>query len=93
MFRVDVALGKAWAAVAMNCSSRAVAKRAQDNPNFINSLTVTAHGRFLPQPGAVLIRDAGGEILGSVGVGGAKSDEDEAFGAYGVEQAGLTPDI
>lgn len=93
MFRFDVAFGKAWAAVAMGSSSRAVAKRAQGNPNFINSLAVTAGGKFLPQPGAVLIRKKDGEIVGAVGISGATADEDEAFGAYGVEQAGLTPEI
>ncbi|HEX5464345.1 MAG TPA: heme-binding protein [Burkholderiales bacterium] len=93
MFRFDVAHGKAWAAVAMGSSSRAVAKRAKDNPNFIGALAVTAGGKFLPQPGAVLIRGAGDEILGAVGISGAKADEDEAFGAYGVEQAGLKAEI
>ena len=34
MFRLDVAQGKAWAAVAMGASSKALAKRAKDNPNF-----------------------------------------------------------
>ena len=38
MFRMDVALGKAWGAVAMGCSSRALGKRAKDNPNFFLSL-------------------------------------------------------
>ena len=34
MFRMDVAKGKAWGAVAMGASSRALGKRARDNPNF-----------------------------------------------------------
>jgi uncharacterized protein GlcG (DUF336 family) len=58
MFREDIAQGKAWGAVAMGCSSRALAKRAQSNPNFITTLAATAQGRFLPQMGGVLIRDA-----------------------------------
>ena len=53
MFRVDVAKGKAWAAVAMGASSRALAKRAKDNSNFFITLAATAEGRFLPQTGAV----------------------------------------
>jgi uncharacterized protein GlcG (DUF336 family) len=92
MFRIDIALGKAWGAVAMGCSSRALAKRAQSNPNFINALVATADGKLLPQQGGVLIRAADGEILGAVGISGASGDEDEAFGAHGVEQAGLKPD-
>ena len=92
MFRFDVALGKAWAAVAMSVSSRALANRAKDNPNFFVTLAATAKGRFLPQPGAVLIRNSHGEILGAAGASGATGDEDEAACAYGIEQAGLTPD-
>jgi uncharacterized protein GlcG (DUF336 family) len=49
MFRLDVARGKAWGAVAMGCSSRALAKRAKDNPNFMVTLAATAEGKFLPQ--------------------------------------------
>lgn len=92
MFRIDVGLGKAWAAVAMSCSSRALAKRAKDNPNFMITLAATAKGKFLPQPGAVLIRNAQGEIVGAAGASGGTGEEDEACCAYGAEQAGLKPD-
>ncbi len=92
MFRFDIGLGKAWGAVAMGCSSRALAKRAKDNPNFMITLAATAKGKFLPQPGAVLIRNAQGEIVGAAGASGGTGDEDEACCAYGVEVAGLKPD-
>jgi uncharacterized protein GlcG (DUF336 family) len=92
MFRFDVATGKAWAAVAMGASSRALAGRAKDNPNFFVTLAATAHGKFLPQTGGVLIRDASGAILGSAGASGGTGDEDEAVCAYGIEQAGFTAD-
>jgi uncharacterized protein GlcG (DUF336 family) len=65
MFRFDVAQGKAWASVAMGASSRALLKRAKDNPNFFITLAATAKGKFLPQTGGVLIKNAQGEILGS----------------------------
>ena len=39
----------------MGASSRALAQRAKDNPNFFVTLAASADGRFLPQPGAVLI--------------------------------------
>ncbi|CAA9324717.1 MAG: hypothetical protein AVDCRST_MAG61-2520 [uncultured Friedmanniella sp.] len=90
MFRFDVALGKAWASVAMGMSSRDLAARAQDNPNFFVSLAATGQGRFLPQPGAVLIRDQGGNILGAAGASGGTGDQDEMCCAFGVRQAGLT---
>ena len=92
MFRFDVAQGKAWAAVAMGASSRALARRAKDNPNFFITLAATAQGKFLPQTGGVLIRDASGKILGAAGASGGTGEEDEAACAYGIEKAGLTPD-
>ena len=89
MFRFDVAQGKAWASVAMGASSRALAKRAKDNPNFFITLAATAGGKFLPQTGGVLIRDASGQILGAAGASGGTGEEDEAVCAYGIERAGL----
>ena len=92
MFRVDVGLGKAWASVAMGASSRALAKRAKDNPNFFLTLAATAQGKFLPQPGGVLIRDAKGAIIGAAGASGGTGEEDEAACVFGIEQAGLVAD-
>ncbi len=92
MFRLDVARGKAWASVAMGASSKALGKRAKDNPNFFVSLAATAGGKFLPQTGAALIRNAQGEIIGAAGASGGTGEEDEACCVYGIEQAGLTAD-
>jgi uncharacterized protein GlcG (DUF336 family) len=91
MFRFEVAMGKAWGAVGMGVASRTLAERAADNPNFFVALAATANGRFLPQPGAVLIRDAAGDIVGAAGASGGTGDEDEAICMRGVEQAGLAP--
>jgi uncharacterized protein GlcG (DUF336 family) len=92
MFRFDVATGKAWAAVGMDASSRALAGRAKDNPNFFITLAATAGGKFLPQIGGVLIRDASGAILGAAGASGGTGEEDEACCIHGIEQAGLVAD-
>jgi len=92
MFRLDVAKGKAWAAVAMGASSRALGKRAKDNPNFFVALAATAGGKFLPQTGAALIKDKDGTIIGSAGASGGTGDEDEACCVTGIEAAGLTAD-
>ena len=89
MFRVDVATGKAWGAVGMGASSRVLGQRAKDNPNFFLSLASTAQGKFLPQTGAVLIKDANGEILGATGASGGTGDEDEAICMHGIAAAGL----
>ena len=90
MFRVDVATGKAWGAVGMGASSRVLGDRAKDNPNFFLSLAATSGGKFLPQPGAILIKNSSGEIIGAVGASGGTGDEDEAICAFGVTAAGLS---
>lgn len=89
MFRVDIATGKAWGAVGMGVSSRVLAERAKENPNFFTTLADTARGRFLPQPGAVLIKDDAGKILGAVGASGGTGDEDEVICMHGVTGAGF----
>ena len=89
MFRVDIATGKAWAAVGMGASSRTLAERAAANPNFFVTLAATAGGKFLPQTGAVLIKSASGGVLGAVGASGGTGDEDEAICIAGVLAAGL----
>ena len=89
MFRFEVAQAKAWGAVGMGASSRVLGQRAKDNPNFFVSLAATAHGKFLPQTGAVLIKNAEGHVLGAVGASGGTGDEDEAICIAGVAAAGL----
>jgi uncharacterized protein GlcG (DUF336 family) len=89
MFRVDVAIGKAWASVGMGASSRTLLGRAKDNPQFYGALAATAQGKFLPQTGAVLIKDAQGNILGAAGASGGTGEEDEAACIAGIAAAGL----
>ena len=93
MFRIEVATGKAWAAVGMGASSRVLAARAKDNPNFFITLAATAQGKFLPQTGAVLIRNASGDLLGAAGASGGTGEEDEAVCKHGIEQAGFVAEV
>ena len=89
MFRIDIATGKAWGAVGMGASSRVLMERARDNPNFFTTLADTAKGKFLPQTGAVLIKDKEGNVLGAAGASGGTGDEDEIICMAGIESAGL----
>ena len=89
MFRFDIARAKAWGAVGMGASSRVLMQRAKDNPNFFVSLSATSAGKFLPQTGAVVIKNAQGDIIGAVGASGGTGDEDEAICIAGVLAAGL----
>lgn len=89
MFRTDIATGKAWAAAAMGVSSRELGQRATDNPNFFTALASTGQGKFIPQTGAVVIKNSEGKIIGAVGASGGSGVEDEAICLRGVEAAGL----
>ena len=89
MFRFDIARAKAWGAVGMGALSRVLMQRAKDNPNFFVSLSATSAGKFLPQTGAVVIKDASGQIIGAAGASGGTGDEDEAICIAGVDAAGL----
>jgi uncharacterized protein GlcG (DUF336 family) len=71
MFRFEIAQAKAWGAVGMGVSSRVLGQRAKENPNFFVSLAATAAGKFLPQTGAVLIKNAAGEVIGAAGASGS----------------------
>src|SRR6202011_1304909 len=66
MFRIDIATGKAWAAVSMGASSRTLHERAKDNSIFYSALPAASQGKFLAQTGAVLIKSIAGDILGAV---------------------------
>jgi uncharacterized protein GlcG (DUF336 family) len=89
MFRNDVAIGKAWASVGMGAASRVLLQRAKENPQFFGALAATAQGKFLPQTGAVLIKDGEGNVLGAAGASGGTGDEDEAVCIAGILAAGL----
>lgn len=89
MFRFEIAQAKAWGAIGMGVSSRVLAQRAKDNPNFFVSLAATADGKFLPQTGAVLIQAPTGQVLGAVGASGGTGDEDELICIAGIESIGF----
>ena len=89
MFRNDVAIGKAWAAVGMGASSRTLLQRAKENPQFFGALAATAQGKFLPQTVALLIKDPEGNVIGAAGASGGTGDEDEAVCMAGIAAAGL----
>ena len=89
MLRVDIATGKAWAAIGMGAASRVLTQRAKDLPAFFNAIAASAQGKFIPQTGAVLIKQPDGAVIGAVGASGGTGDEDELICVAGVEATGL----
>ncbi len=88
--RFDIALGKAAASIGMSCNSRALAERTKTVPVFFGSIASVSNLPFIPQTGAVLIKDVSGAIIGAVGASGGTGDEDEAICMAGVLAAGFT---
>src|SRR5947207_525454 len=92
ILRFDIAFGKAWGALGMGFGSRTLAGRAARQQQFYTTLATVSEGRLVPVPGGVLIRDSAGDIIGSVGISGDTSDNDEKCAIAGIEAAGLKPD-
>ena len=88
--RLDIALGKAGAAIGMGVNSRALAARAKDMPAFFGTIATSAQHKFVPQTGAVLITDAAGAVIGAAGASGGTGDEDEQIVIAGIVAAGLS---
>lgn len=91
--RPQIAVGKAFAAVGMGRSTRALQDMAQQRPWFSASLVSVADGGYVPVPGGVLILDGDGEVIGACGVTGDTADNDEIAAVAGIEAAGLTPQV
>jgi uncharacterized protein GlcG (DUF336 family) len=92
ILRVEIAQGKAWGALGMGQSSRALRDRLHGNPAFLNALAAASGGRFVAVPGGVLIKDGAGAVIGAVGISGDRSEKDEYCAITGVRAAGYTPD-
>ena len=90
--RPDIAQGKARGAISMGLGSRALYKRAQEQPYFIQAMNSLSDGSLVPVPGGVLVRNEAGTIIGAVGITGDSSNNDEACAVAAIEAVGLTAD-
>lgn len=92
MLRFEMALGKAYAALALGRSSSLVRVRAEERPLFVNYLVGASGGQLFPEGGGLLIRNTNGDVIGAVGVTGDTEARDEELAAYGIRGAGLKTD-
>jgi uncharacterized protein GlcG (DUF336 family) len=92
LLRPQIAGGKAWGVLGMGFGGREFARRAAAQPAFIGAIIAASEGRIVPAPGGVLIRDGSGDIIGSVGISGDVSEQDEVCAVFGIRAAGLVPD-
>ena len=89
ILREEIAVGKAWGALGMGMSSRAIRDRNKDRLAFQNAIVTASQGRLIPVPGGVLICNQDGEVLGSVGISGDTSERDEYCAIRAVKSEGL----
>jgi uncharacterized protein GlcG (DUF336 family) len=92
LLRVEIAQAKAWGTLGMGVGGARFTRHAKRDPVFFSALAAISGGRVASSRGGVLVRDAGGEIVGAVGVSGDRPDNDEACAVAGIEAAGLRPD-
>ncbi|SHO65962.1 Uncharacterized conserved protein GlcG, DUF336 family [Pseudoxanthobacter soli DSM 19599] len=92
LLRADIAIGKAYGALAVGLGSRALNRMAIERPHFVQGLESISGGKIVPVIGGVLIKTAEERIVGAVGVSGDLSENDEAVAIAGIEAAGLSAD-
>jgi uncharacterized protein GlcG (DUF336 family) len=92
LLRPQIAIGKAWGAIALGKGSRLLAQDAQQRPAFFAALNGLGQSNIVPAPGGVLIRDQDGKVMGAIGVSGDVSDVDEQVAVKAVEVSGLRAD-
>ena len=80
---VDIALGKARAALTFGCPSRVIADALAGNPLAGPSVLSVLDGRIVLLGGGVLIQDADGATIGAIGAAGGAPDDDEAIALAG----------
>lgn len=92
MMRFEMALGKAYGALALGRSTGLVRERAEARPLFMRFMFDASDDRIFAEGGGRLIRDEEGNILGAVGVTGDRQEKDEEMAAWGIRAAGLKCD-
>jgi len=92
MLRFEMAMGKAYASLALGRSSSLVRLRTEERPLFMDFLFKASQDKIFAEGGGMLIRDVDGTLLGAVGVTGDTQEKDEELAAYGIRAAGLKTD-
>jgi uncharacterized protein GlcG (DUF336 family) len=90
--RADIAIGKAYGALAMGVGSKTLGVRAVERPHFIGAVNGAIGGSMIPVAGGVLIRGSDKSVIGCIGTTGDSSDNDDLAARAGLAAAGLTAD-
>lgn len=88
IIRPQLAIEKAWTAVAFGASTGDMEERAKARPWFIGALADMHGGKIVPVAGGLPIRKDGA-LIGAVGATGAQAQDDETCCRAGLAAAGL----
>lgn len=91
--RFGIAHGKAYGSIMLGMAGTAQMARAEAQAYFMAAVNGVYRGAVVPVPGGVLLRDAGGAVIGAVGVTGDTSDHDAEAAQAGIAAAGLVAEI
>ncbi|HEX3815005.1 MAG TPA: heme-binding protein [Mycobacteriales bacterium] len=92
ILRPQIAHAKAWGCLGTGAGGAAGARHAARDPAFFAALAAISDGRIASSRGGVLIRDANGQLIGSIGVSGDRPENDEACAVTGIDSVGLVAD-
>jgi uncharacterized protein GlcG (DUF336 family) len=92
LLRPEIALGKAYGALALGLGGRELARRAQSMQGFMNALSDIAGGRAVPVQGGVLACDAGRHDPRRGGHQRRRFGAGRGVRRGGIQAAGLRPD-
>ena len=90
--RLEMALGKTYAALALGRSSSLVQVRAEERPYFMKFIDDASEKRVFAEGGGRLVRNEDGDVIGAIGVTGDRQNVDEDMAAHGIHSAGLKTD-
>jgi uncharacterized protein GlcG (DUF336 family) len=85
ILRPKMAIGKAFAALALGGPSRQAADLSRERPVFVTALAQMSE-TFTPSAGGLLVGSQDRGTLGAIGVTGATPDEDEACALHALQQ-------
>jgi uncharacterized protein GlcG (DUF336 family) len=76
----------------MGFGGRELERRAIAVPHFMGALQALSSEGMVPVRGGVLIKNQQGQVIGSVGISGDTSINDEICALKGIQSAGLLAD-
>src|SRR5580698_1999832 len=92
MLRFEVCYGKAYASLALGRPSKLVLAKANEKPQFMQSIENLADYPLFLEGGGQLIRDEAGEMMGAIGATGDANEMDDICAIAGIHAVGLRAD-